>query len=238
MKSRRNAFIKIINETFGTLAWIISAKVCLHDNNPVLLQEFEKEYSRWRSFLKNLLIMVYDKGEITLNIKEQNNKEDNVRYIPELAEIIFGDSAKQVQENTPDAGADKKRLKKLGRYFQCGPIHYDDLLEEIINGDYNLLSIWTKACAIRSIKNIGKVDLGESVVALLFSPDELLQEEASKLIGRNFEGTFPYYFGQNPGTGQKETRKNNYQVKLMIKSLSMKKQSFWHQFSRVMQRRN
>jgi len=206
-EEQKERLYKIINETFGTLAWIISAKVCLHDNNPVLLQEFEKEYGRWRSFLKNLLIMVYDKGEITLNIKEQNNKEDNVRYIPELAEIIFGDSAKQAQENTPDAGADKKRLKKLGRYFQCGPIHYDDLLEEIINGDYNLLSIWTKACAIRSIKNIGKVDLGESVVALLFSPDELLQEEASKLIGRNSKELFHITSDRIPEPDRKKLEK-------------------------------
>ncbi len=183
-EDQKERLYKVINETFGTLAWIISAKVCLHASNSILLQEFEKEYNRWKAYLRNLLILAFDNAEITLNNEEQNKRNSNLRYIPDLAEIIFGNSIKPLQENIPDPAADKKRLKKLQRYFQCGQPRYSDLLEEIINCDYNLLSIWTKACALRSILNLGNEELGESVVALLFSPDELLREEASKLIGR------------------------------------------------------
>jgi hypothetical protein len=198
---------KVINETFGTIAWIISAKVCLHGNNPMLLQEFEKEYNRWKAYLRNLLILTFDNAEITLNKKEQNKRKDNLRYIPALVEIIFGDSIKPLKENIPDAAADKKRLKKLQRYFQCGQPRYDDLLEEIINCDYNLLSIWTKACALRNIRNIENENLGESVVALLFSPDELLQEEASKLIGRTSRELYHIASERIPETERKKLDK-------------------------------
>jgi len=198
---------KIINETFGTLAWTISAKVCLHASNPGLLQEFEKEYNRWKAYLRKLLILAFDSSEINLNKKEQNKRKNNLRYIPDLAEIIFGDSIKPIQENIPDAGSDKKRLKKLQRYFQCGQPRYDDLLEEIINGDYNLLSIWTKASALRSIRNIDNKDLGESVVALLFSPDELLQEEASKLIGRTSRELYHIASERIPGAEREKLDK-------------------------------
>ena len=60
-----------------------------------------------------------------------------------------------------------------------------DLLENIINYDYNILSIWTKASTLRYISEIDNEDLGESVVALLFSPEELLRQEAAQLIARS-----------------------------------------------------
>ncbi len=59
------------------------------------------------------------------------------------------------------------------------------LFEDIINCDYNLISVWTKACTLRSIAEIEEEDLGESVVALLFSPEELLREESARLIARS-----------------------------------------------------
>ena len=62
---------------------------------------------------------------------------------------------------------------------------YKNLIEDLLNRDYNQISFWTKACTLRNIKEIKDENLGESVAALLFSPEEILQEEAAKLIARS-----------------------------------------------------
>ena len=62
---------------------------------------------------------------------------------------------------------------------------YDKLLEDILNRDYNLLSLWTKACVLRYLPRINDNEMAESVVALLFSPESLLQEESVRLIARS-----------------------------------------------------
>jgi hypothetical protein len=59
---------------------------------------------------------------------------------------------------------------------------YNKLLEDIINRDYNLVSIWTKASVLRSIRELEGETMTESVVALLFSPEEILQEESVRII--------------------------------------------------------
>jgi hypothetical protein len=166
-----------IFETFGTLAWIISAQVCLQNNNDTLLYgEMEKEYIRWKDYLLNLMMLTYE---------EAVTGDGRDKAIPEMAGIIYDNKAKPGSGDSTDPGNYDKKLKKLQRYIPCEVPEYKSLLEDIINCDYNLLSVWTKACAIRNIAEIDDEDLGESVVALLFSPAELLREEAARLIVRS-----------------------------------------------------
>jgi hypothetical protein len=84
-------------------------------------------------------------------------------------------------DNVPD----ENKLKTLFQFYPgVIPLH-KKLLEDIINRDYNLIGLWTKASALRSITKIEYDDLAESVSALLFSPEELIQEEAVTLIARS-----------------------------------------------------
>ena len=177
---------KSIFGTFGTLAWIISALVCLQSNNNALLYvEMEKEYIRWKDYLLNLLVLTFDRAIPKSGTAPDGKKDDLSKSVPELADIIYGNTAKLKTADSSGPGNFNKKLKKLQRYFSCETPGYINLLEDIINCDYNLISVWTKACTIRNINAIEHEDLGESVVALLFSPEELLREEAASLIARS-----------------------------------------------------
>ena len=176
-----------IYDTFGTLTWIISSLVSLSGKTDAILSaEMNKEYMRWKHYLLNLLTLTFDNKSIT---GEENilkgEKNDLVKSIREMTGIIFDNAASQKSEYPADPVYFKKKLKKLQRYFPCEIPEYKSLLEDIINCDYNLISVWTKACTIRSIKEIDGEDLGESVVALLFSPEEVLREESARLIARS-----------------------------------------------------
>lgn len=157
-----------INETFGTLTWIISILIPLdEEKNGFLSGELKKEYERWKEYLLKLLHLVY-KGKV---------EEDGNNPIPEMASLIFG---------FPDEkGSRSKTFKKLQQWFPLEIPTVNGLVEDIINCDYNLLGVWTKACALRSIPALEDAWLGESVAAMLFSPDQILREEAARLLSRS-----------------------------------------------------
>jgi hypothetical protein len=171
---------KQISETFGLLAWIISARICLYDNNDmVLLSLLEKEYKRWNVFLLDLLILTYGKSIIPVS-KGEIKPDDLNRKIPDLAEIIYTNNPKK--QDASDIETDRKKLKKLQKYFPCTVPQYQALLEDIINCDYNLINVWTKASAIRNITEFDDEHIRESVIAVLFSHEWILKEEAARLI--------------------------------------------------------
>lgn len=177
---------KMILETFGLLTWFLSAKVCLADvGDKLLYKELDKEYNRWKEFLLNLLILAYkDSIPPSSEITQNGMKEESYSSIPNLTEIIFAGQRQTELDKASDAVSERKTLKKLQHYFPVLIPEYDDLLEDLINHDYNVISVWTKVCAIRSIKKITRENMSESVVALLFSPEEILREEATRLISR------------------------------------------------------
>ena len=175
---------KLIFDIFGLLTWILSVKVSLNEkNNKSLTSQISKEFSRWKKFLLNLLILTFEKP-IAQETQKRNKSDDYSKFIPELAEIIYTD-VNPKKKNLSDTESDNKKLKKLQRYFPCEIPPYETLSEDIINCDYNLLNVWTKACAIRNISSIDSEHLRESVTALLFSPEWILKEEAAMLVARS-----------------------------------------------------
>ncbi len=177
----------LISDVVGIMTWNLSAKRCLEENNDaVLLKEIEKELNRWSSFLVNILSITYDAAAVT-RIRKNLEVEtiESVHYAHAIIDIIADDSIKAKIIYLMDVVPDDEKLRNLNRFFPVGMPDYNRLLEEILNRDYNLLSIWTKACVLRNMKVIGDSEMAESVVALLFSPESLLQEEAVRLIVRS-----------------------------------------------------
>lgn len=175
---RKQAF-----ETFGLLSWIISVRVCLHDNkSKSLLRHVEREYKRWRSYLLSLLVLTYGKS-ISVTMEAEKSSGDESGEIYDLAEIFSEGSSLSSLKNLPDVETDRKKLKKLFRYFPGAIPAYDQLPEEILNCDYNLVSVLTKASAIREINDLKNENIRESVAAVLFSPERILKEEAARLAG-------------------------------------------------------
>jgi len=202
----RTRLKKGIFETYGTLAWIVTGLVSLQDNgNSLLEDELKKEYSRWKNFLLDLQILTYGTG-VTYNPKTDPEGKDEIsKAIPELAEIVFGVGSRNPDDELSERKTVEKKLKKLQRHFHCDVPEYGKLLEDIINCDYNLLGIWTKACAIRSIQTIDNDETAESIAALLFSPEELLREEATKLLARTGRDLYKSVSARLPFGSRKST---------------------------------
>ena len=176
-----------ISDIVGLMTWNLSAKICLEKSNDTFLLEIlKKEIKRWNRFLFNILSITYDSGSIN-KIKENLDKEtvESVNYALEMIDIVIEDSLKPKLVALLDVVPDEEKFKNLYHFFPGEVPQYYKLLEDIINRDYNLLSLWTKACTLRKLPEIEGDDMAESIVALLFSPEGIIQEESAKLIARS-----------------------------------------------------
>jgi hypothetical protein len=176
----------LISEVIGIMTWTLSAKRCLEKHNDAaLLEEITKELNRWSSFLISMLSITYDSSVVT-RIRKNLEFEtiENVHYAHAMIDIVVDDSIKAKITYLLDIIPDEEKLRNLNRFFPVEIPGYERLLEDILNRDYNLLSIWIKASVLRNLPRINDNEMSESVVALLFSPETILQEEAVRLITR------------------------------------------------------
>lgn len=178
---------QLISEIAGLMTWNLSARVCLEKNNDdYLLQILNKDISRWKTFLFNVMSVTYDSAAIK-KIKEnlENDTVESGNFALEMIDIVIDEAIKPKIIALLDFISDEEKLKNLWHFFPGEIPQYDKLLEDIVNRDYNMIDLWTKACALRSLQNIKGSRMAESASALLFSPEDILQQEAAKLIARS-----------------------------------------------------
>lgn len=205
----RDRLHQYISDIIGLMTWNLSAKICLEKSNDIFLLEiFKKDIARWNRFLFNILSITYDSGSIN-KIRENLESEtvEGVNYALEMIDLVIDDSIKPKLISLLDVTSDEDKAKNLYQFFPGEVPEYNKLLEDIINRDYNFLSLWTKACTLRNIHEIEGDDLAESVVALLFSPEAIILEESAKLVARSSRELYRSVSQRIPGTVRKRLDK-------------------------------
>ncbi len=178
---------QLISDVIRSITWYLSARVCLEKaNDKFLLEKINSEIDRWNIFLFNILIITYNEGIISLILKNLESETiESVIYALELTDIVISPNIKSQLISLLDVAPDEEKLSNLYQFFPGGIPVRKKLLEDIIDRDYNLISLWTKACTLRSITKIECDDLAESVTALLFSPEAIIREESASVIARS-----------------------------------------------------
>lgn len=176
----------LVIEIIGIMAWNMNAEISLErKKNDFLLEKFKPENRRMETFLFNILSLTYGIdiiSEIKRNISEKTF--DSTRHALEIVREVVAVSIQPLLNALLDDIPVRKKVRKLSGFYAL-ELSRHNLEEEIINRDYNLISIWTKACTLRSISRIEGKEMEESVTALLFSPEEIIQEESAYLIARS-----------------------------------------------------
>jgi ATP:ADP antiporter, AAA family len=193
-----------ITETIGIMTWNLSARKSVERNNDLFLKEvLDKEIVRWRSYLFDLLSITYDRISV-VKIKENLESEtvESVNYALEMIDIVIDETIKQKLIMLVDVVPDEEKLKNLYQFYPVEIPEYNKLVEDIINRDYNLVSIWTKACVLKGITEVESETLTESIVALFFSPEEILQEEAVRIISSSGKELYRSISHRVPGSSK------------------------------------
>jgi ATP:ADP antiporter, AAA family len=183
----KQRLINLISEVIDSVAWNLSVKSALEsDNDDFLTDKIKLEIDRWEEFLFNILSVTYNDGPVSM-IRESisGGTFESIAYAHEIIAVLVSDPVKTKLISLLDIISDEERIVNLPQPFPVETKQHTKLLEDLINCDYNLISIWTKACTLRSIARIDGMDMAESVTALLFSPAEIIREESAYLIARS-----------------------------------------------------
>lgn len=130
-----------------------------------------------------LLSMIYDPHSIQLvheNLKTDTN--EGATYAIELLDVFLSDDLKDKIIFLLDDIAKDHKINKLEAYYPQVDFTFEEALKTIINRDINLISRWTKSCAIHYI---GKEKLGaydQDLLANLFHPDLLIRETTACVL--------------------------------------------------------
>jgi hypothetical protein len=189
---------QLIFDIIGIIVWNLSARVTLEKaNDTTILPALNKEIARWRSFFFSLLSITYEKASVS-RIRENIESEtvESVNYALEMIDIVIDDSLKPRVIPLLDPVPDETKVRNLYQFYP-GEIHdRQKLVNDILNRDYNLLGIWIRACALSDCPSIENDELGESVIALLFSPEAVLREESARLVARSGSRIFEQVSGR------------------------------------------
>jgi hypothetical protein len=183
----RERMMILILEVAKNLLWIISAQITLEEpGNESLRKPLSREINLWKRFLSGLLFITYESGRVESYRKMTSGDEsDSSILLSELLDLIFNEPKKTVFWLLTGSMSDEQKLKRFHQHFPGEMPDSGNLIEDLLNHDYNQISLWTKACTLRNVSVIRDEYLFESVIALLFSPEEILQEEAAKLLARS-----------------------------------------------------
>jgi hypothetical protein len=181
----------LASDTIGILTWNLSAKLSLRQSEDNFIRDkIISETERWETFLFNTLSIIYGKDPVRrIRHSMSDRTVEGASVTNEIIDFIITGPVKpklsayfEVPEN--------RRLEKLFQYYPGEITSHGKLLEDIINRDYNQIGLWIKASALRSMTDIEGDELVQSVTALLFSQEEIIQEETARLIARTKPGLY------------------------------------------------
>ncbi len=142
-----------VNDIIGLVTWNIGASITLKANDDLRLSMImAKETQWWFNFLFDLLSLIYEKSSFD-KIRENLESEtvEAVNFALEMLDLVVDEEIKPKLNALLDVIPDEQKIKNLFQFYPGDIPDYRDMIEDLINKDYNHIPIWTKVCALRSL---------------------------------------------------------------------------------------
>jgi HEAT repeat protein len=130
-----------------------------------------------------LLSILYDPQSVQL-VREniESGDPDNIAFAMELLDLFLDPELKPKLLPLLDESSTPEKLRLLQIYFPRESYNPIQVINYILNRDYNLNNRWTKVCAIHAAAFIPDFRVSRGLVAQMFNSDKLLQETAAWVI--------------------------------------------------------
>ena len=178
-----NAIVRILN----IMAWNLSAVsgIDLINKFPLLHNALNAELDDNYRVLFHLLSLAYNSTAIA-NIRNlvSNGNDRDISYAIEMLDQIVNEEIKQVLFPVLENLSLKERVKQLKYFFPAENILHSEIISEVITRDYNIISLYAKACAIISWLKLKNPDIDQVLVSNLFHPSKLIRESAAYVINK------------------------------------------------------
>jgi len=176
-----NDIVRLIN----MMSWNFAAYTSVHKLSKftLLKEALESEISDNYNTMYDLLSLAYNPISIG-NIKNllMDGSDSDISYAVELLDQIVNEEIKQVFFPIVENISLKERFKQLQYFFQAVRETPDELIQDIINRDFNMVSLYLKACALYSLPILEKKEASQELIASIFHPNQLIRETAAYVL--------------------------------------------------------
>jgi len=183
-KEQRNVVNLLEGEISKTL-WNLTALHELPDHKDFayLREALKEEVADNYDHVYILLSILYDPESVQL-VREniETGEPDNIAFAMELLDLFIDQELKPKLLPLLDDSSTPEKLKHLQIFFPRESYNPIQVINYILNRDFNLNNRWTKVCAIHASAYIHDFRVSRGLVAQMFNSDKLLQETAAWVI--------------------------------------------------------
>ena len=181
----RRQVIDLLDTEVGKTLW----NLCAQEELPEV-EHFEFLKAALREELRDnydqislLMSILYDPQSVQL-VREnvETGTADGIAYALELLDLFVDQEVKPKLLPLFDDIAVKEKMNRLQIYFPREDYNPVQVVNYILNRDFNLNNRWTKMCAIYSSAFIPEFRVSRGLIGQMFNPDRLLQETAAWVI--------------------------------------------------------
>lgn len=144
-----------------------------------LAEEVAENYDQ----INILLSLLYDPQSVQL-VREniESGDPDNLAFAMELLDLFIDQDLKPKLYPLLDDSPAEEKLKILQHYYPRESYTPIQVINYILNRDFNLSNRWTKVCAIHAAAFMDDFRISRGLAAQVFNSDKLLQETAAWVI--------------------------------------------------------
>ena len=176
----------------GLLSWNLSAQLTVRNSgNDLLADTLEEESRWWKDFLFDILSLVYERRTLdTVVEKIRTGSAENINQAFETLGILVDREVFPQLRILLDNTTLREKVKNLDHFCPVIIPEYKLLVQDLVNKDYNHIGVWTKVCALRSLYKLPSATEPDFLIALLFSVNRILREEAFMYLQEYYEGRY------------------------------------------------
>ncbi|MEK6781631.1 MAG: HEAT repeat domain-containing protein [Bacteroidota bacterium] len=139
-----------------------------------------------------LLSLLYDSESVQL-VKEniETGTPDSISYALELLDLFVDQDLKPKLIPLLDDSKLLDKLEKLQTYFPRESYNPVQVINYILNRDFNYNNRWTKLCAVHASAYIPDFRVSRGLISQMFNQDKLLQETAAWVIYNKDKTIYP-----------------------------------------------
>lgn len=181
----RNQVVDLLDTEISKALWNLNAQEELPEEphfsflKQALREELRDNYDQ----ISLLMSILYDPQSVQL-VREnvETGTADGIAYAMELLDLFVDQDLKPRLLPIFDDISPKDKMAKLQVYFPRESYNPVQVVNYILNRDFNLNNRWTKMCAVYAAAFIPEFRVSRGLIGQMFNPDRLLQETAAWVI--------------------------------------------------------
>lgn len=169
-----------------------------------LRQAIREEVAENYDQITLLLSLLYDPDSVQL-VREnlQANTPDSIQYALELLNLFVDIDLKPKLIPLLDDSRTQEKLDKLQTFFPRENYSVIQVINYVINRDFNYNNRWSKACAVHAAAFVPDFRISRGLIGQLFNTDKIIQETAAWVIFNKDKTIFNSIIERLPQRDQK-----------------------------------